>query len=33
MTPTKEVAVYMVIQQAYGVRSVLNRGIVIDLMG
>ena len=33
VTPTKEVAVYMVIQQAYGVRSVLNRGIVIDLMG
>jgi hypothetical protein len=33
VTPTKEVAIHMVIQQAYGVRSVLNRGIIIDLMG
>jgi len=33
VTAMKDVVVHQVIQQAYGVRSVLNRGIVIDLMG
>lgn len=33
VTPTKEVAVHMVIQQAYGVRNMLNRGTIIDLVG
>jgi hypothetical protein len=33
VTPTKEVAVHEVIQQAYGVRNLLSRGAVIDLVG
>jgi hypothetical protein len=33
VTPTNEVGVRIAIQQSYGVRSVLNRGILIDLMG
>lgn len=33
VTATKDVVVHRVIQQAYGVRSILNRGIVIDLLG
>lgn len=33
VTSSKEVAVHMVIQQAYTVRNMLNRGTIIDLIG
>lgn len=33
VTPSKEVAAHLVIQQVYGVRCMLNRGVIIDLIG